>query len=310
MNDLASPSMHVALLVVVVIFGCASLAVWTGIVLRISHGEPVIRRQWRRPVPWTALEVVLIFAVYFTVASGAQRLLLTRLAHTAIEPATAGGPTPASAEHAIARLLSQGSPALLVLCAIAAAVVAPIVEEFLFRLVLQGWLEALLFRQRRRFPSLRRLLPGGTGPILLVAFLFALAHFRVSEAPRPWQFYAAGVVGAGLGGIAAVAAAITLLRLFHRARLSDFGVVPAKIAPDVMLGLLAFAALAVPIYAVQLEVSQIVPKWLAPDPAAIFVLALGLGFLYYRTHRIVPSIVTHAALNITSLLAALLMLAR
>jgi membrane protease YdiL (CAAX protease family) len=40
----------------------------------------------------------------------------------------------------------------------------------------------------------------------------------------------------------------------------------------------------------------------APDPVALFILALVLGTLYYRTHRIVPSIVTHAAFNATTLL--------
>jgi Type II CAAX prenyl endopeptidase Rce1-like len=39
-----------------------------------------------------------------------------------------------------------------------------------------------------------------------------------------------------------------------------------------------------------------------PDPAALFVLALGLGYLYQRTHRWMPSVVTHACLNGTTML--------
>ena len=39
-----------------------------------------------------------------------------------------------------------------------------------------------------------------------------------------------------------------------------------------------------------------------PDPAALFVLALGLGYLYQRTHRWLPSVVTHACLNGTTML--------
>jgi membrane protease YdiL (CAAX protease family) len=38
-------------------------------------------------------------------------------------------------------------------------------------------------------------------------------------------------------------------------------------------------------------------------PFSLFPLALVLGYLYQRTHRIVPSIVCHALFNATSLLA-------
>jgi membrane protease YdiL (CAAX protease family) len=34
-----------------------------------------------------------------------------------------------------------------------------------------------------------------------------------------------------------------------------------------------------------------------PEPVPLFFLALILGYLYYRTHRIVPCIVAHAVFN-------------
>ena len=40
-----------------------------------------------------------------------------------------------------------------------------------------------------------------------------------------------------------------------------------------------------------------------PDPIPLFLLALILGYVYQRTHRIVPSIVTHALFNGMSLFA-------
>ena len=40
-----------------------------------------------------------------------------------------------------------------------------------------------------------------------------------------------------------------------------------------------------------------------PDPIPLFLLALVLGYTYQRTHRIVPSIVTHALFNGMSLFA-------
>jgi membrane protease YdiL (CAAX protease family) len=38
-----------------------------------------------------------------------------------------------------------------------------------------------------------------------------------------------------------------------------------------------------------------------PDPVALFVLALMLGYVYQRTHRIVPCIVAHGLFNLTTL---------
>ena len=39
----------------------------------------------------------------------------------------------------------------------------------------------------------------------------------------------------------------------------------------------------------------------APDPIPLFFLALVLGTLYHRTHRIAPSLVLHMAFNATSI---------
>ena len=80
------------------------------------------------------------------------------------------------------QLIAEGNVWVFLLCVISAAVVAPISEEFLFRVLLQGWLEALEHRWRRQMPTLRRLIPRGTGPILLTSLLFARLHFRVERA--------------------------------------------------------------------------------------------------------------------------------
>jgi hypothetical protein len=40
-----------------------------------------------------------------------------------------------------------------------------------------------------------------------------------------------------------------------------------------------------------------------PDPIPLFLLALGLGFIYRQTHRILPCIIVHFLLNLCSLTA-------
>jgi membrane protease YdiL (CAAX protease family) len=42
---------------------------------------------------------------------------------------------------------------------------------------------------------------------------------------------------------------------------------------------------------------------IGPDPIPLFLLALVLGYVYQRTHRIVPCMVTHALFNSLTLIA-------
>ena len=45
-----------------------------------------------------------------------------------------------------------------------------------------------------------------------------------------------------------------------------------------------------------------------PDPIPLFILAVGLGYLYRQTHRILPCIVVHFLLNSCTMLSVLLLL--
>ena len=69
-------------------------------------------------------------------------------------------------------------------------------------------------------------------------------------------------------------------------------------------GLVAWAAVTGPILVLFAKIRSLAPA-VVVDPLPIFLLALVLGTLYYRTHRILPSIVLHAAFNATGVLLAL-----
>ena len=124
-------------------------------------------------------------------------------------------PTP---HKIIESLEAEGGLTAFAMATLVAVVAAPIVEELVFRLVLQGWLESCEPRWRHRVSVLRSW-PRGRLSILISSAIFALVH-----------------IGDG------------------------------------------------------------------PAPVALFFLALVLGYQYQRTHRILPSIVTHAAFNGTSML--------
>jgi hypothetical protein len=142
---------------------------------------------------------------------------------------------------------------------------------------------------------------------VLASVLFGAMHFRVAGPQINEHSVVFMMVGNVAVSVLTLFFAVGLLRLRVGATAADLGWAPQKLPSDVGLGLVSFAAIAVPIYVAQLVlVYAVFPKYLAPDPVSLFLLALVLGTLYYRTHRIVPSIVVHAALNATSLVIALL----
>lgn len=117
-------------------------------------------------------------------------------------------------EHPLLTLTRERpSLAILSLATVMAVVVAPLFEEFAFRVVLQGWLESQQARLRRNYEGYVGELPG-FAPIVITSVLFAVLH-------------------AGYG----------------------------------------------------------------PDPFALFVFSLFLGYAYRQTHRIFPSLVVHGCLN-------------
>lgn len=122
---------------------------------------------------------------------------------------------------------------LFAVVAFSAAVAAPLAEEFLFRVLLQGWLEkAFTFR--------------GPTPELVVG----------APAARPVEEAEADVLAPQPRGYRALA--------------------------PILVSSFIFALL----------------HWShGPDWVPLTVLALGLGYLYQRTHRLVPSLTVHALLN-------------
>jgi membrane protease YdiL (CAAX protease family) len=265
---------------------------------------PLLAYQPRRPVPWQALDLVAVVIFCLAAQGGVIALADVLLGPGALQPPTMYDEDQSSSVHVVAQLLLEGNPWILMLCMVSAVLVAPVFEEFLYRLLLQGWLETLQRRYRRQMPTLRRLVPGAIGPILLSSLLFARMHFRVNGPPLNARFLVFLLAGNSAAGLLTTAFAVGLLRWRVGATAADFGWSLQKLPRDAGLGLLVFAAVALPIFWMQRELSDALPKYLAPDPFTLFPFALVLGFLYARTHRIAPSIMVHAALNATSLALA------
>ncbi len=157
--------------------------------------------------------------------------------------------------HPLISMLEQ-HPETLVQAAVffSAVVAAPIVEEFFYRVLWQGWLQDVLPR-RERFQQL----------------VFG------SPAP-PVQSPGTGPSPAGMNEAGATQPPS-----------------PAAEALAIVACSTLFAAM---------HVSH------GPAPIPLFVLALGLGYLYARTGRVLPCIVVHVLLNGCSLAVLLMDLRR
>ena len=268
--------------------------VWGEVIRRRRAGQPIIEYAPRRPAPWSIVELaaaigaffaLTIAAVYLTVAPGDGKESVAEMLNPRSLLATAAASTLATAfaavlvtlanratpedlglstvnlagditlgaaafaaiigpvymiqallglltdtRHPIIELLQQRrEPIFFIAAGISAVVVAPIAEEFFFRVLLQGWLEKVWPRPSTlvidvppvdgEMTTPVEVTPPTWGPIIVSAAIFALAH-----------------LGHG------------------------------------------------------------------PDPIPLFFLALVLGYLYARTHRIWPGLVLHLLINGCSLL--------
>lgn len=157
------------------------------------------------------------------------------------------------------------------ICAISAVIIAPICEEYLFRVLCQGWMQKVSWEDV-------------DGQIILMGEPQAVAG-SVSDQPA-----------AGDSSLVEQADASNPYRpplsADHNevAKSDDPGEQRLVLLPIVLSSLL-FALL---------HYSH------GPDWIALFFLAMGLGYIFQRTHRILPCIVVHLLLNALSMTMVLL----
>ena len=144
----------------------------------------------------------------------------------------------------------------------------------------------------------------GVWPIVVASALFAAMHIRQPAAPGDADLVLEQLLATLIACPLFLAMIVVWLHFRTGATAVDFGVIPSRFLSDCRTGVLAFVAIAVPIYSLQGLLSAI--PGFVPDPITLFFFASTLGFLYGRTHRLVPAIVLHMMLNGSSLAMAFL----
>ena len=210
---------------------------------------------------------------------------------------------------------SRRDPMVILICFLMAVIVAPLTEEFLFRVVIQGGIEATLRRGYGHSAMAKRI------PILFTALFFAAIHFRteqkVDQSSIDRLFLA--MIANMIGNLATVVVVIVIFRKLFRIRWSDIGLWDARrIGRDALGALLLLLAILIPIGIVSTAVTALAnTQWAANlgvtssmvDPIPLFLFALVIGTLYYRTRRFAAAFFLHALFNLFSFLMLLSMVA-
>lgn len=168
--------------------------------------------------------------------------------------------------HPLIELLKDDSTgSLFAIVTVLAVVVAPISEEYFFRVLLQGWLERVLRFRITHDPEVE--------------------HPSRSEVAHSGEDETQGSMGVTPESESNPYSSPVPIPAPDRHAVSS--VVPNASSIPIVISAAVFALM----------------HWShGPDPAALFILAMGLGYLYQRTHRWLPCVVTHACLNGTTML--------
>ncbi len=168
--------------------------------------------------------------------------------------------------HPLIELLKEDSTGKLFgVVTVLAVVVAPISEEYFFRVLLQSWLERFFRFRVTRDDEVEHPVES------------EIASTGEDEVQRPAGF----TLESGANPYSSPAQVDTVNKE------SVDLIAPTASVVSIVISAAFFALM----------------HWShGPDPAALFVLALGLGYLYQRTHRWLPCVVTHACLNGTTML--------
>jgi membrane protease YdiL (CAAX protease family) len=177
-------------------------------------------------------------------------------------------------------VMDDPRPQYMLPIAFAALISAPLVEEYFFRVFLQGWLERLAARLEPRAEPR----PDEFGrPVYADQATPEAPTFNESAAERPLS----ESVADGNPYESPAAIETSAVEPVPDATVAAPGIPQRPGWRWTVIGVSALAfALA--------HFGQ------GTAPVSLFVLALGLGYLYQRTHRVLPGIVVHFLVNLTA----------
>lgn len=255
----------------------------------------------RLPVFWNGFDVFLLFFLWLALLGGVTGTVL----HFVSEQTGSVDvvqPVKTTTHHPLSQLLEQSkkSPIILFVAFFCGVLTAPVAEEFLFRLLFQGWLEKRSNDWRKscqysKYFPLHFLFMPGFFSIFIVSILFALAHGgKRMEQPVDIQFYS--MVGIGVVNLFLFCFGIFYLTVIRGVAVQKFIFRANRIIFDIFIAAGIFLVSSPFIFSLHWLLRNNFPDNVT-DPAPLFLFSIILGVLYFWTGRLLPCIMLHAFLN-------------
>jgi len=253
-------------------------------------------------VPWTGLDVLLFLALWFIacdVFSGIAGFVAQCADSTVLKPASMLSAEEAPEEkkhhgHGVLQVIEQSkkSPLVFILLFLTIVVAAPFIEEMLFRLFLQGWLESKL--TQFNFPG-----AGGVA-IVAVSLFFALLHGRSSDEIHIYTLVVRFIT------MIMISLLIFALGIYYLKEMRNVKIAHSLFGTKQLSRKQLFAVAGICLFALffALGLSAALGIFYPDtntDPIPIFFFSLALGYLYSKTRNLSYCILLHACLNMTSL---------
>ena len=243
----------------------------------------------KQTVPWTGGDVLLFVAIWIVTQFVIGMVVGITVQYDQLPVSAANGE---DFRHPLEQIIHYGkhSPFALLIAFMVAVIVAPLIEEFLFRLLFQGWLESML----RQFHVARA---SGIA-IVTVSLCFAAMHAGRSVLNEQILLYlfAATVVANCL----IFTLGIVYLVFVRNVQKTDFLGTEPFFHPRLFVSICYCLLALFFIWGIIALLDISFPKT-NTDPIPIFFFSLLLGTLYSRTQNILYCILLHAFLNCTSL---------
>ena len=249
-------------------------------------------------VAWTGFDVLLFFTLWVMLMFIANAIVVSACYNPLHEEKIDAGKKPETVKsHPIAQLVQEGKnqPMVLLVAFLAAVVAAPLLEEFLFRLLLQGWLEAALSRFG--------IVQAGSIAIATVSLCFAVVHIDIGNQE---SFLHSQGLFYRMAASVAVSLLVFTIGMIYLIRMRNITLIPILFGTDRFFRPYFFIYAGYCLSALVLIYGlTAILMWTYPDtnisPIPLFFFSLLLGFLYYRTRNLSYCILLHAVLNGISL---------
>ena len=314
---------NVPLLALAILVVLSSSATWLWLLTRWTSGKPALQFAPRHPVPWGPYGMLLAFALAMTAVG---------VALFQDEPFDLEN----SSSDELVRIVALGAFQVVVLTALFTGIVvgvskatrydigfAEYVPELIrdFRIGFVAWLAALLpvygtqsllvfiFGEESQHPLIHMIISDPNPLLLMAAFFSAVVVAPICE-ELTFRLFLQGYLEKWEHQQVAEPKESMLTQLDDfdslDAENTDEPAQPLPIARQPEHGVFGLPNGWFPIV-VSATLFSLAHLGHGPDPIAIFVLALVMGYVYQRTHRITPCIVLHMLFNAFSLVALGLM---